>query len=72
MYMSYRPKEEGRSGTGSDQIATLFKAYKALASLGFKDEALSHLEALKSKYLAEMESSTQEEFLNKLESAIDW
>jgi len=35
----------------------LFKAYKALASLGFKEEALSRLEELKSKYVTEMEAS---------------
>jgi hypothetical protein len=72
IYMSYRPEDEGRSGSGSDQIARLFQAHKALASLGFKDEALSRLEELKSKYLAEMEASAQEEFLKQLHSAIAW
>lgn len=63
---------EGGSSIGSNQIATLFKAYKALASLGFKDEALSRLEELKSKYLAEMETSVREEFLKEFERAITW
>ncbi len=70
--MSYRPIEQGRSGTGSGQISDLFKAYRALATLGFKDEALSHLRELRTKYLNEMEPSTQQEFLHNLEEAERW
>lgn len=72
IYMSYRPVEEGRSGVGSGQISTLFKAYQALARLGFKEEAISHLEEIKMKYLKEMELSFQEEFLDRLQKATGW
>jgi len=70
--MRYRPKEEGRSAGWSNQIGTMSKAYRALASLGFKDEALSRLEDFKSRYLGEMDTSVQEEFLKEFESAKTW
>ena len=72
VYMSYRPIEEGRAGTGSQQISTLFSAYQALAKLGCKQEAISHLDELKRKFLKEMESRTQQEFLDYLEDAKKW
>jgi hypothetical protein len=70
--MSYRPIEEGRSGHGSEQITELFKAYHALALLGFRKEALSALRELGAKYLTEMEPSAQREFLRNLEGAEQW
>ncbi|HXG66601.1 MAG TPA: hypothetical protein VNO70_15985 [Blastocatellia bacterium] len=72
LHMSYRPIEEGRAGTGSEQISTLFKAFRALAALGLKEEALSHLEGFKIKYLEKMEAHTQRDFLRRFESAKDW
>lgn len=71
-HMSYRPIEQGRTATWYGQVDDLFKAYRAIAALGFKDEALSHLRGLGTKYLAEMEPSTQEKFLLKLEEAEQW
>lgn len=56
---------EWHAAAGSNQIAALFKAYKALSNLGFRDEALSRLEVLKAKCLAEMDKSVQEEFLRE-------
>lgn len=70
--MSYRPIEQGRSGAWSGQISDLFKAYRALATLGFKDEALSHLRELGTNYLDGMDSSTQQEFIRNLEVAEQW
>ena len=72
VYMSFRPVGEGRAGRGSMQILDLFKAYHALSSLGFKDEALSRLQELKLKYYGEMDQSTQQEFLRNLENARNW
>jgi len=72
MYRSYRPSEEGRSGTDSGQIARLFKAYRAFANLGQKDEALSSLKEIENKYLQEMELSTQKEFLKNLTEVEKW
>lgn len=72
VYMSFRPVSEGRAGRGSMQILDLFKAYHALSSLGFKDEALSRLQELKLKYYGEMDQSTQQEFLRSLETARKW
>ena len=72
LHMSYRPVEQGRAGTWSGQIADLFKAYHALAVLGFKDEALSHLRELGTKYLEEMDASAQTEFRLALEKAEQW
>lgn len=71
VYMSYRPISEGRDGRGSMQLHNLFKAYHALSSLGFKDEALSRLQELL-KYYGEMDPSTQQEFLRNLENARNW
>jgi hypothetical protein len=70
--MAYRPIEEGRSGTWSGQIATLFKAYEALARLGFKEEALFHLAELKTQCLMEMEPSNQEDYQTSLKRAVSW
>jgi hypothetical protein len=72
IYMSYRPSEEGRSATGSNQITILFKAYHALANLGHKDDALLILKEIENKYLQEMELSTQKEFLKNLTEAEKW
>ena len=72
VYMSYRPIEEGRAGSGSEQIPELFNAYHALAELGYKQEALSRLDELKVKFLKEMESSNQQKFLDYLEDAKKW
>ncbi len=72
VYMSFRPVGEGRAGRGSMQILELFKAYHALSSLGFKDEALSRLNELEVKYYVEMDPSTQQEFLRNLENARNW
>ena len=70
--MSYRPLSEGRAGHGSMQLATLFKAYHALSSLGFKEEALKRLQDIKLKYFEEMDRSTQQEFERNLAIALDW
>lgn len=70
-HFSYWLCEEG-TGIGSNQIATLFKAYRALARLGFKDEALSRLEDLKLTCLAEIEASVKEAFIKEYQSAIRW
>jgi len=70
--MSYRPVGDGRAGHGSIQLSDLFKAYHALSSLGFKDEGLSRLQELELKYYGEMDPSTQQEFLRKLENAKNW
>lgn len=70
-HLSYWLCEEG-TGIGSNQIATLFKAYRALARLGFKDEALLRLGDLKSTCLAGMEASVQEGFTKEYQSAIHW
>lgn len=72
LYMSYRPLNEGRSGHGSTQLLDLFKAHHALASLGFKPEALSRLQELKVKYYGEMDPSTQQEFVRNFEAAEKW
>ena len=72
MYMSFRPSEEGRSGTDSGQITRLFKAYRALAILGQKGEALLSLREIERKYLQEMELCTQKEFLKNLTEAEKW
>jgi hypothetical protein len=72
VHMSYRPVGEGRAGRGSMQLSDLFKAYHALSSLGFKDEALSLLQELELKYYGEMDQSTQQEFLRNLETARNW
>ena len=72
VYMSYRPVGEGRAGRGSMQLYDLFKAYHALSSVGFKDEALSRLQELESKYYEQMDPSTQQEFLRNLENARNW
>jgi hypothetical protein len=72
MYRSYRPSEEGRSATDSGQITRLFKAYRAFANLGQKDEALSSLKEIENKYLQEMELSTQKEFLKNLTEVEKW
>ena len=70
--MSFRPVEEGRTGIGSMQLSDLFKACHALSSFGFKDEALSRLQELESKYYGQMDQSTQQEFLRNLENARNW
>jgi hypothetical protein len=72
MGMSFRPVGEGRTGLGSMQLSDLFKAHHALSSLGFKDEALSRLQELESKYYERMDQSTQQEFLRNLENARNW
>lgn len=72
MYRSYRPSEEGRSATDSGQITRLFKAYRALANLGQKDDALLILKEIENKYLQEMELSTQKEFLKNLTEVEKW
>ena len=54
------------------QLSDLFKAYHALSSLGFKDEALSRLQELEAKYYGEMDPSTQQEFRRNLENAGNW
>lgn len=70
--MSYKPIEEGRSAKWSGQITELFKAYHALALLGFRDEALAKLKELESKYFKEMESPDQREFLRTLAKTEQW
>ena len=70
--MSFRPVGEGRTGIGAMQLSDLFKAHRALSSLGFKDEALSRLQELESKYYEGMDPSTQQEFLRNLEIARNW
>ncbi|WP_061224594.1 hypothetical protein [Leptospira weilii] len=72
IYMQYRPSEEGRSGGGSSDILELFGAYKALAKLGQKKEALIRLKELKRKYLKEMEQRIQNEFIENLKQAEKW
>jgi hypothetical protein len=70
--MSLRPVGEERAGIGSMQLSDLFKAHHALSSLGFKDEALSRLQELESKYYERMDQSTQQEFHRNLENARNW
>jgi hypothetical protein len=70
--MSFRPVSEGRAGLGSMQLSDLFKAHHALSYLGFKDEALSRLQELESKYYERMDQSTQQEFHRNLENARKW
>jgi hypothetical protein len=70
--MSFRPIGEGRAGLGSMQLSDLFKAHHALSSLGFKDEALSRLQDLESKFYERMDQSTQQEFLRNLENTRNW
>ncbi|HEV7701248.1 MAG TPA: hypothetical protein VGO43_13535, partial [Pyrinomonadaceae bacterium] len=72
IYMAYRPIEEGRGGIGSNQISNLFSAFHSLSSLGRKSEALSRLQEIGTKYMGEMELSTQQEFLRSMEAANDW
>ena len=72
VHMSYRPVVEGRAGRGSMQLSGLFKAFHALSSLGFKDQALLRLQELEAKYYGEMDTSTQQEFLRNLEPARNW
>ena len=72
MGMSFRPVEEGRTGLGSMQLSDLFKAHHCLAVLGFKDEALSRLQVLESKYYGQMDQSTQQEFSRNLKNARNW
>ncbi|EMN91472.1 hypothetical protein [Leptospira weilii] len=72
IYMQYRPSEEGRSAGGSSDIPELFGAYKALAKLGQKKEALIRLKELERKYLKEMEQHTQNEFIKNLKEAEKW
>jgi hypothetical protein len=72
VHMSYRPVGEGRAGRGSMQLSDLFRAYHALSSLGFKDEALSRLQELELKYYGEMDPLTKQEFLRNLENARNW
>lgn len=69
---SFRPVEEGPTGIGSMQLSDLFKAHHALSALGFKDEALSRLQELESKYYGQMDQSTQEEFHRHLGNARNW
>jgi len=70
--LSFRPVEEGRSSLGSMELSDLFKGHHALAALGFKDEALSRLHELESKYYGQMDQSTQQEFGRNLENARNW
>ena len=70
--MSFRTFGEGRTGIGSMQLSDLFRAYHALSSLGFKEEALSRLQELGLKYYGEMDQSTQQAFLRNLENAGNW
>ncbi|EMY14811.1 hypothetical protein LEP1GSC043_4257 [Leptospira weilii str. Ecochallenge] len=72
IYMQYRPSEEGRSAGGSSDIPELFGAYKALAKLGQKKEALIRLKELERKYLKEMEQHTQNKFTENLKEAEKW
>ena len=69
---SFRPVEEGYTGIGPMQLSDLFKAHHALSSLGFKDEALSRLQELELKYYGQMDQSTQQAFVRKLENARNW
>lgn len=71
MYMCYEAKS-GRSATHSSQLTDLFKAFQALSALGLKQEALSELNLMKSKYFDEMEFYTQKEFQRNLEYAEQW
>ena len=69
---SFRPVEEGSIWLNPMLLSELFKAHRALAALGFKDEALSRLQVLELKYHGQMDESTQQEFHRNLENAMNW
>lgn len=71
-YMSYRPREIGRSATGSNQGIDLFHAYHGMALLGYKQEALAELERLLREYGTEMEGHARDEYEVLLEKANGW
>jgi hypothetical protein len=72
VYMSYRPLEQGRWGVGSSMNHDLFWAYRGLALLGEKDEALKELQRLLAAYGSEMEASTRKDYEKRLAEAKDW
>ena len=71
-YMFYRPLNEGRWGMYSNFNSYLFDAYKGLALLDEKEEALQELRRLYDTYSAEMESHAHKEYGERLEAAKRW
>jgi hypothetical protein len=72
IYMSYRPIEQGRSGTGSNQRVNLFKAYHGMALLGRKQQALTDLKRLLREYGKEMEDHSRKEYETLIKKAEGW